>query len=43
MKTKTFRLVTLLIIILLATPAVLMAGDKKKDKNKNEGQDYPAF
>jgi hypothetical protein len=43
MKNKTFRLVVLLVIISLATPVVLMAGDRKKDKNKKDGQSIQLF
>jgi len=38
MKNKTIRLAALMVIILLAIPMVVLATDKKKDKNEKEGQ-----
>ena len=43
MKTKTFQLATLLIIILLGIPVLLVAGDKKKNKDKKTGQTIQLF
>jgi len=43
MKTKTIRLVALLVIILLAIPVVVMAGNKKKKKEKKVGQTIQLF
>jgi hypothetical protein len=43
MKNKTIRLAALLVIILLAIPVLVFAGDKKKDKNKQEGKTIQLF
>ena len=43
MKIKTIHLAAFLVIIFLSIPVVLMAGDKKKDKNKKEDQTIMLF